>query len=383
MNLNTRISDLKTTIPEQPDGLKEILSNSLNNAVPEVNRYDDTLEDLPTRQTYTSNERHAKISAEVLADRFGIGIERARQTIKNTLHTGTRSAILPLSRRYRSDRHYGTKYLNGKFATDTIHLRRKTLTGKVKSQIFSHKCGFNAIYHLEDGKGDSIGYSLRSFISDYGVPKHLTCDGHPSQSGRHTLFQKTIRHHGIKYHVSSPYRPNENPAEGSIREVKKRWYRMQSKKNIPDRLSDYGLKYICETGNLTANTSRYAKGRTPIEIITGETPDLSEYIDFGFYDWVYFRTNAGLGPAELGKWLGISHRVGKLMSYWILPRSGIPISVTTVQRVTNLEKQTEALQAKMNDFHKAVERKWKVTSTTLDHSRDQNVLSLRDEDNNK
>ena len=51
-----------------------------------------------------------------------------------------------------------------------------------------------------------------------------------------------------------------------------------------------------------------------MEIIAGETPDILEYMDFGFYDWVLYRTNAGLGQPELGKWLGVSHRVGQLMS---------------------------------------------------------------------
>ena len=77
-----RISDLNTKASDTPDGPKEILLNNLNNVVTNVNRYDDVLEDLSTIQTYTSSERHAKISAEVLADRFGIGIERTRRTLK-------------------------------------------------------------------------------------------------------------------------------------------------------------------------------------------------------------------------------------------------------------------------------------------------------------
>ena len=63
--------------------------------------------------------------------------------------------------------------------------------------------------------------------------------------------------------------------------------------------------------------SKYAEGRTPLEIITGETPDISEYLDFDFYDWVLYRSNAGLGEVEVAKWLGVSHRVGRLMSYWL------------------------------------------------------------------
>ena len=105
------------------------------------------------------------------------------------------------------------------------------------------------------------------------------------------------------------------------------------------------------------NSSKYSDGRVPLEIITGDTPELSEYMDFGFYDWVTFRNNAGMGEAELGRWLGVSHRVGQLMSYWILPVSGIPVSATTVQRVTNLERQTEEFKSKMRNFNNAIASK--------------------------
>jgi hypothetical protein len=110
------------------------------------------------------------------------------------------------------------------------------------------------------------------------------------------------------------------------------------------------MSYIAETGNVIVTSSRYAKGRTRLEIITGETPDISEYLDFGFYEWVTFRQNAGLGPLEIGRWLGVSHRVGQLMSYWILPKSGIPISCSTVQRLTDLEKQKMEFKERMQEF---------------------------------
>jgi uncharacterized protein with GYD domain len=31
----------------------------------------------------------------------------------------------------------------------------------------------------------------------------------------------------------------------------------------------------------------------PIESVTGETTDISEYLDFGFYDSVWYHENAG------------------------------------------------------------------------------------------
>jgi hypothetical protein len=109
----------------------------------------------------------------------------------------------------------------------------------------------------------------------------------------------TTRRYKIKYHVSGPRRPNENPAEQGIHELKKRWYRIMLKKRVPPRLWDYGFAWVCETDNICANLSRYADGRTPLKIITGETPDISEYLDFDFYDWVLYRSNAGLGEVKL------------------------------------------------------------------------------------
>jgi hypothetical protein len=37
-----------------------------------------------------------------------------------------------------------------------------------------------------------------------------------------------------------------------------------------------------------------------MEQVTGETPDMSEYLDFGFYDWVWFKDNTVLGENCIG-----------------------------------------------------------------------------------
>ena len=65
--------------------------------------------------------------------------------------------------------------------------------------------------------------------------------------------------------------------------------------------------------------------------------------NFSFYDWVtYLLDNAGLGEAPLGRWIGVLHRIGPLMSYWIVTDTGEQVSRMTVQRVTSLELSTDA-----------------------------------------
>ena len=140
-----------------------------------------------------------------------------------TTQRGTRSAILPIARRYRADRMYNLPRLNANFATDTLYADKKSIRSNIESQIYSHKCGFNAAYHMRRANNDNVGNSLNDCINDYGIPDYLTYDGAAVQVGSKTKFQETIRRSRINTHVSAPRRPNENPAEGSIREVKKRW----------------------------------------------------------------------------------------------------------------------------------------------------------------
>ncbi len=84
--------------------------------------------------------------------------------------------------------------------------------------------------------------------------------------------------------------------------------------------------------------------------MTGETVNISEYLGFGFYNQVSFKENAGLGVPSIGRWLGVSHRVRGLMLYRVLTMQGTVISCTTVQRVTNLEKETDEVKAAVSDF---------------------------------
>ena len=213
-------------------------------------------DDIPARRTYTSTQRHSAVTSQSLSEHWGIGIKRAQATLDATTQRGTRSAILPISRRYRADRMYRVKRLEGKFSTDTLYADIKSLKQNIYAQVFSHKAGLAVCYPLTRANGESIGNALLDFIHDFGAPRHLTFDGATVQVGRNTKFMKTIRDYQIQYHVSGPRRPNENPAESMIREIKRRWYRIMTRKRVPPRVWDFGLIWICETQSLTASSSR-------------------------------------------------------------------------------------------------------------------------------
>ena len=94
--------------------------------------------DVPNQRTFISRDRHTRVTEDVLAERFGISQKTARATLAATLQNGTRSAILPLSRRYKADRQYNLKRLDSKFATDTFYSNVRSLIGNNCTQIYSH-----------------------------------------------------------------------------------------------------------------------------------------------------------------------------------------------------------------------------------------------------
>ena len=42
----------------------------------------------------------------------------------------------------------------------------------------------------------------------------------------------------------------------------------------------------------TSSDAGDLRNRTPLERVTGDTVDISEYLDFGFYDWCWYHENA-------------------------------------------------------------------------------------------
>ena len=226
--------------------------------------------------------------------------------------------------------------------------RYKSLDGNKHAQIFAKESFFATAYPMEHKI--SGGQALEQFISDFGIPDKLVCDGAAEQVGKRTEFQATVRKHAIDLHVTKPHRQNQSKVEGVVREIRKSWFCNMLKKKVPKRLWDYGIKWVCEVMQRMASTSGDLSGQTALEQLTGKRPEISEYLDFTFYDWCWYNDNAGLGEMKLGRRLGVSHRIGSLMSYWVLTQKGNVISRTTISQVTNLEMKIESTKSCLQEF---------------------------------
>jgi hypothetical protein len=205
MNKRTRINEVKRRGQDLPP---PILPGPLEE------------QELTPPHTFLSKDRHSNTTPEELSEKWGLSVAQAALTLKATTRRLIRSALMPLARRYRTDRMFEVKRLKGTFATDTMDMRCKSIHGEKYSQIFANKDFFAAAYPIQR-KGDAHE-PLDLFVNEYGAMEILISDGAQEQVGKHSEFQAKLRKYEIKSKVSEPERSNQNPAEGVIREIRKK-----------------------------------------------------------------------------------------------------------------------------------------------------------------
>ena len=130
------------------------------------------------------------------------------------------------------------------------------------------------------------------------------------------------------------------------------------KRKASPRLWDKGLVY---ESNILNRIPRGQQQRTGIEIVTGKTPDISEWIDFKFYDrvWYYDQKKIEIDGSgrRLARWLSVAHRVGSDLCYWFLLESGKLIARTTVQHVVSDNYLNNDVKRDFESFNRSVEER--------------------------
>jgi hypothetical protein len=136
---------------------------------------------------------------------------------------------------------------------------------------------------------------------------------------------------------------------------------------IPSRLWDYGLVYIAEVQSLLACGPLQCSG---LELISGQTPNISEWLNFDFYDRVWYwdqkKMDMSDEQARIGRWLGIAHRIGSDMTYWILTEAGNVIARSTVQHITIMDMAIDAIKTRVLTFdNKTYSHDFAITTSKL------------------
>ena len=240
----------------------------------------EILTDVNSPPNFTTENRRADVTPQALADRWMIGLEQATLTLKSTTQRYLRSALLPLARRYKADRIFHRPRLQGEWFTDTVFNNVKSKDGNICGQIFANDSYFATFYPMDTKK--KAGDALRIFCKEFGVPDTLRHDGAKEMCEKNTEFRSQVRKHDITTHISEADLHNQSPAEGVVREVRRKWYRVMFKKRVPRIFWDYGMKWVCETMQRTHLRAKRVDGGVPLQKIVGDTVDISNYLEFGF-----------------------------------------------------------------------------------------------------
>ncbi len=144
----------------------------------------------------------------------------------------------------------------------------------------------------------------------------------------------------------------QNRTEVEIRELKHHVRRLMARTKTPTTLWDFGTFYATDLRNRLAIPLHQLHGCIPYEMLIGNTPDISEFLEYEWYQPVwYFEPTAFPNQRKiLARWIGVTHRVGQAMCYWSLPQSGISFTRTAVQPLREIELQTDDFKEQLKAF---------------------------------
>ncbi len=297
------------------------------------------------------------LTPEALSKLWKIGLSTVKRTLQATTHKCIWTTGL-LAKRLRTDRQQlRYKQLNksyGRFYTDYLKSKAKSIRGFIGGTIFTNKLGFIRFYPCLDEKGTTTASTLKEFVKFVGLPSSLHSDNH--SNFKEGAFKSLVRKLSIPQTFTEPHSPWQNRAEFAIGELARYSRQLMQSTQTPLRLWCFCFEYAATIISLCA-TGRYElKGRTSYEIVTNYTPDISEFVSFGWYQWCWY-FDEDTRSKRLCRWLGPAQHIGQSFCSYILLDNSEFIARSLVIPITNDELEDNATKEQMQKFTDAVEAK--------------------------
>lgn len=301
------------------------------------------------------------IKPERLSKLWGISKEKAAKTIEATTQMGLRLGIYPLVRRFRTKQaHLRYNLLGGRygtFYTDTFFSSVVSQQGFTCGQIYCNAAGFTFFVPLLAERDAHL--SLTDFVQNVGIPSALVSDNAGAEMKK--KFKNKTSEYNINVRTTEPYSLWQNWAEGEIKEIKKLVRRKMFLTGTPMPFWCYCCEFISRIMSYIARPLFSLKGRTGYEMVTGSTPDISEYCDFEWYQPVWYYDEITQFPEEkrqVGRWLGPAHRTGQALTYYIINKKANVIARSTVQPPTDIEKNDDEFRKNLDSLDKKIATKY-------------------------
>ena len=189
--------------------------------------------------------------------------------------------------------------------------------GSVAAQLF---VGRNSLVtNIYGMKSDSeFVRMLQDVIRKWGVMYMLTSDRAQVEISKKVV--DILCHLVIKDWQSEPHYQHQNFAERRYQTLKTYFNHVMNMSGAPANMWLLCFQYICYVTNHTAAES--LKWQTPLEVLTGNTPDTSVITAFKFYDPVYIECIDPGFPSESeqirGRFVSFAKTVGHQATFKVL-----------------------------------------------------------------
>ena len=246
-------------------------------------------------------------------------LEVIRRTLEQTTQLARLATGLPMRRHVKALFPFlNRKRIDETVATDTFFSSIRDVSGTNCAQIFyGLRSHFMNIYPLKtEAEGPQ---AFDDFARYEGLPNVIRSDNSKMQRYSQKLLTR-LREWLVAAEFTEPHHPQQNPAElRAIRWIKKNIQVLRMRTGAPDTVWYWMAKYLVDIHNITADeTLGWA---TPWSKRRGETPDISAFLQFRFYEHVYYLDPEQKFPGtkeKTGYWLGVADHVGDRLCFHIL-----------------------------------------------------------------
>ena len=261
-------------------------------------------------------------------------IDVIKKTLKLTTQTAKMCIKYPMKRHVKSRYpHMNATRIDETVSTDPMFSNcRSIYHGYIAAQIF-YGCKSHTIYVYGIKRKGEFPKIYKDFIREHGAPSALRRDNAREEQSEEV--KEINKEFIIKDQFTEPYHPQQNPVEScAIRYLKSQISILLDITGAPDSLWYMAAKYVAEIQNICSDA------KLPMEIIplqyqTGSTPDTSAYLQFTFWQPVLYLDHESEWPASKersGRWVGIAHGIGDLLTFWILDDQSKNILAQSVVR---------------------------------------------------
>ena len=282
---------------------------------------DDLIADLITRFVHKMNINPVEPNYDSLQPYFGwMPIDIIKHTFKNTTQYARSIHLYDNMRKHYKSRFPALNVTrrNESVATDTIFSDTPAIDSGAKcAQFFVGRESLVAdVYGMKTDK--EFINTLEDNIRFRGAMDKLISDRAKSEISNRV--QDLLRALVIGEWQSEPHYQHQNYAERRIQIVKSKTNTILNRTGAPANTWLLCLSYVCTLLNHMSNESIGYK--TPLQMLTGSTSDISKFLQFYFWEEVYYSKVEPGFPSdtteEKGNFVGLGETVGDAMTFKVL-----------------------------------------------------------------